>query len=93
MASTRETGLTTEDAERRLADVGPNLLVPEMWRPTALHWLVVGLIDPMVVLLLIAGVAYVIPIAAADALREVRAEHVLDRLNELTALTVTDGGN
>jgi len=95
-------GLTTREAERRLTEVGPNLLVPVSRRPTALRWVVVGLTDPMVILLLLAGVAYVIladfvdaaivlvaiiPIALVGAALEVRAERALDRLKELTALT------
>src|SRR5579884_2359446 len=87
-----ETGLSTEEARRRLARYGPNRLVAERRRPLLLEWLLRPLADPMVLLLLAAGVTYlilrdyvdaaivlisVVPIALVSTILEVRAEHAL----------------
>ncbi len=98
-----ETGLTTEEARRRLALYGPNRLVVERRRPMLLEWLIRPLSDPMVLLLVVAGVTYlilrdyvdaavvliaVVPIALVSTILEVRAERALERLKQLTAPTV-----
>ena len=94
-------GLTTEEAGRRRAQDGPNVIVPsdprDRWRR-----LLGPLADPMVALLLIAAPTYLligettdavvalvalVPIAAVGWLLEARAEHTLDALRALTAPT------
>ncbi|HEX5417404.1 MAG TPA: cation-transporting P-type ATPase, partial [Chloroflexota bacterium] len=99
---TREAGLTTGEAQRRLVDYGPNLLVPETRRPPLIQWILHPLADPMVVLLLVAGTGYIflrdyldavivlvalVPIALIGAVLELRAEHALEALRQLTAPT------
>src|SRR5579884_2826456 len=85
-------GLTTEEARKRLARYGPNRLVAERRRPLLLEWLIRPLSDPMVLLLLAAGITYlilrdyvdaaivlisVVPIALVSTILELRAEHAL----------------
>jgi Ca2+-transporting ATPase len=99
MSSRAAPGLTTTEAEARLKRYGPNDLVPQEAR----HWwtpIIHALTDPMVLLLLAAGLVYVflqeyrdgivllvalLPIVAMDLLLEVRAERTLDRLRSLAA--------
>jgi Ca2+-transporting ATPase len=99
-APTRETGLTSEEAKKRLDEYGPNRLVVERRRPPFVEWLIRPFTDPMVVLLLVAGITYlflqdyvdativliaVIPIALVSTILEIRAERALDQLKRLTA--------
>lgn len=96
-------GLTSAEAEARLARDGPNRLVPEP-RGRRLKRLAGPLADPMVVLLLVAAPTYLligdtadaivafaalVPIAAVGWLLESRAERTLDRLRRLTAPVAT----
>jgi len=95
------TGLTTSEAQRRLARDGPNTIVPE-GRAGRLKRLLGPLTDPMVALLLLAAPTYLLigettdavvalialgPIAAVGWLLESRAERTLERLRRLTAPT------
>ena len=95
-------GLTSQEARVRLAEHGPNLLVPAGRRPTLLRWIVRPLADPMVLLLLVAGGAYlvlrdyvdaivilvaVVPITLVTVVLEARAERTLEQLRTLTAPT------
>ncbi|HEU4642045.1 MAG TPA: cation-translocating P-type ATPase [Gemmatimonadaceae bacterium] len=97
-------GLTTREADALLARHGPNLLVPERRRTRLLLWLLRPLVDPMTVLLLVAGAIYaalgdrvdaivvlaaLAPIAAVTLVLESRSERALERLRRLTAPTVT----
>ena len=59
-------GLTRAEAERRLADVGPNAL-PEAPRLSPLARVLAQLRDPMILLLLAAGLLTVLVADAADA--------------------------
>lgn len=101
-ATTIETGLTTAEARKRLAEYGPNRLVAERRRPPLIEWLVRPFTDPMVLLLIAAGITYLflldyvdaavvlvaaVPIALVSTILEVRAERALDRLKQLTAPT------
>jgi Ca2+-transporting ATPase len=95
-------GLTTEEAERRLARFGPNSVVPEAKRTglTALLRRVVT--DPMTILLLVAAPTYLalrdyvsaavvlaalVPVTAVTVVLEARAERALTELNRRAALT------
>jgi Ca2+-transporting ATPase len=90
-------GLTTAEATARLQIYGANELIPEAhqhwWKPF-LH----AITDPMVLLLLIAGTAYLLlreyfdgmvllvallPLVAMDLALELRAEHTLANLRSL----------
>lgn len=99
-----ERGLSIDEAQQRLRDVGPNQLVPETRRAPWLAWLIRPFADPMVLLLLGAGVVYLylrdtldaatvlvalVPIALVSVVLEARAEQALDRLRHLTAPTAT----
>jgi Ca2+-transporting ATPase len=97
-----ERGLTGSEAAARLAASGPNRLVPERIAAGRLRKLVRPLLDPMVLLLLVASPVYVligdyvdavvvfvalVPIAAVGWILEQRAERALERLRALTAPT------
>jgi Ca2+-transporting ATPase len=92
-------GLTTDEAARRLASIGPNTIVPSDGQKGLRRWLRM-VADPMVVLLLLAAVIYaalgevknavvmsiaLVPILAVDVVLEGRAERTLDKLRRLTA--------
>ncbi len=94
-------GLSAEEAARRLAADGPNVLVPQA-RGTRWRRLLGPLADPMVALLLVAAPTYLligdstdaivvfvalVPIAGVGWLLEARAERTLERLRNLTAPT------
>ncbi|HET9017457.1 MAG TPA: cation-transporting P-type ATPase [Thermomicrobiaceae bacterium] len=94
--------MTSQEARARLAAYGPNLLVPAGRRSTLLRWLLKPLADPMVLLLLVAGGAYlllrdyadaivilvaVVPITLVTVVLESRAERTLEQLRSLTAPT------
>jgi Ca2+-transporting ATPase len=95
-------GLTSAEARARLAEHGPNVAVPTRRHPRVWEWLVRGFADPMTMLLLVAGVTYlllgdttsaivafgaIVPLAATGFVLETRAEHALDELARLTAPT------
>ncbi|MBI4321330.1 MAG: cation-transporting P-type ATPase [Chloroflexi bacterium] len=95
----RRKGLTTEEAERRRARYGPNILAPDRREPL-LARLLRPLRDPMALLLLGAGLIYLvlgdyrnagvmflalIPIAFIDFALEARAERALAGLRRLVA--------
>ena len=92
-------GLTTAEAQLRLARYGPNDLVPLARSPGALTWLRRVITDPMVVLLLVAGIVYVsvrdfgdaavslialVAISAVSVVLELRTERALAALQRLT---------
>ncbi|MDP9320185.1 MAG: cation-translocating P-type ATPase [Chloroflexota bacterium] len=92
-------GLTTAEAQLQLARHGPNDLVPLARSPDALTWLRRVITDPMVVLLLVAGVVYVsvrdfgdaavslialVAISAVTVVLELRTERALAALQRLT---------
>jgi Ca2+-transporting ATPase len=94
-----EVGLDHAEAARRLARDGPNDLVPET-RARTVRRLLQPLLDPMVLLLLVAAPTYlalgdrreavvsvvaVAPIAAIGWLLESRATHALDALRRASA--------
>ena len=94
-------GLTSSEAGRRLAEHGPNLAVSERSRPRA-DWARRAFADPMTLLLLVAGPAYlalgdttsalvafvaIVPLAATGFVLERRAERALDELARLSAPT------
>lgn len=98
----REVGLTGAEAALRLASTGPNRLVPERATTNRLRRLLKPLLDPMVLMLLIAAPVYVVigdyidaivvlialvPIAAVGWFLERRAERALERLRSLTTPT------
>ncbi|HUX87983.1 MAG TPA: cation-transporting P-type ATPase [Chloroflexota bacterium] len=102
--SARAGGLSSSRARQLLAEVGPNRLVPSDGRPSLIAWLARALADPMVLLLLVAGVTYlvlgdqfdaivvlvaVVPIVGVGLLLEARAERALDQLKQLIAPTAT----
>ena len=93
-------GLTRAEAARLLARVGPNTLVPSGRKISVLVLLGRLVTDPMVLLLLVAGVTYLwlgdrfdaavalgalVPIFLVNAVLEIRAERALDALRELAA--------
>ena len=95
-------GLSTTEARRRLREYGPNQLVATTKRRSLLTWLLRPISDPMVLLLVVAGVAYVVlgdlinasvvlisvvPIALVSLVLETRAEQALEGLRRLTAPT------
>ena len=97
-----EPGLTSAEASARLAEVGPNQIVPQSRGPNVLVWLLRPLVDPMVALLLAASATYialgdypdaivtliaVLPITLVSLVLEVRAERTLEQLKRLTAAT------
>ncbi|HVC32094.1 MAG TPA: cation-transporting P-type ATPase [Chloroflexota bacterium] len=97
-----ESGLTSGEAQRRLSEYGANRIVPEKRRLPLIGWLLHPFTDPMVVLLVVAGIAYLflrdfvdavivlvalVPIALVSTVLEVRAERTLGRLSQLTAPT------
>lgn len=97
-------GLTSEQARARLAQYGPNRLVPEARRPVLLVWLLRPLTDPMAALLLIAGLTYatlreyldaavtllaLVPVVLVTLVLEWRAERALEHLRRLAAPAAT----
>ena len=95
-------GLSSAEARARLSRYGPNVLAPERGR-TYWRWLQ-PLVDPMVIILLVAGTIFVvlgetmegttmllatIPLILVDLILEVRAERTLDRLREMASPRVT----
>jgi len=93
--------LSTAEAVARLATDGPNRLVPDR-RGSRIRKLLEPLLDPMVILLLVAAptyfaighttdgivtVAALVPIAAVSWVLERRAEKSLEQLRRLTAPT------
>ena len=96
-------GLSSAQAAARLAEDGPNVIVPEA-RASRWKRLLGPLADPMVALLLVAAPTYLLigettdavvafvalgPIAAVGWLLEARAERTLVQLRRMTALTAT----
>ena len=96
-------GLSRSEVAERLARYGPNLLAPERVGSRWYSWLR-PLIDPMVLLLLFAGLVFlalgergdasvmliaIIPVVAVDLALETRAEQALKRLRQLAAPRVT----
>ena len=94
-------GLSSVEATARLAADGPNRVVPEH-TGSRLRALIEPLLDPMVVLLLVAAPTYfaighvsdgvvtcvaLVPIAAVSWVLERRAEKTLEQLRRLTAPT------
>jgi Ca2+-transporting ATPase len=99
-----QNGLTSQEAQARLGEYGPNRLVPERRRLPVVAWLLRPLADPMVVLLLIAGTTYfilgdhfdalailvaLVPIFLVTLILETRAERALEKLKRLTAPMAT----
>ncbi len=99
-----EYGLSSPEAAARLAEHGPNILVPEQGHVTLAGWLLRPFTDPMVGLLLGAGLIFfvlgdyfdtaivliaVVPIALVSLLLEIRAERTLEQLKRLAAPTAT----
>lgn len=97
-----ESGLSPEDVRERLQRFGFNHLVPVAEDHGFLHWVLKAVADPMAVLLLAAGVTYLvvgdhldaavalaalIPITAVTLVLEFRAERTLDQLKRMTAPT------
>jgi Ca2+-transporting ATPase len=100
--TTSSAGLSSAEAAARLAQDGPNVIVPEA-RGRRVTRLLGPLADPMVALLLVAAPTYLLigdttdavvafvalgPIAAVGWLLEARAERTLAQLRRLTAPTV-----
>ena len=99
-----ELGLTREQVRERLQEHGRNQLVPERRAPTLLRWILRAVADPMAVLLLVAGGAYLalgegldaavalaalVPITLVTVVLEFRAERTLEQLKRMTAPTAT----
>jgi P-type Ca2+ transporter type 2C len=93
-------GLTTAEAQLRLAQYGPNDLVPPTRPPGPFTWLRRVLTDPMAVLLLVAGAVYLsvgdvgdavvslialVAITAVSVVLELRTERALQSLQRLTS--------
>ncbi len=96
-------GLTTSEAGERLAEHGPNRLIPTKRRAFVPRWLLRAITDPMAILLLLAAPTYfligdttdgvialvaLVPVAGVGWLLEARAARVLDSLRSLTSPTV-----
>ena len=96
-------GLSQAQVAERLARFGPNRLVPETVRQPWYEWLR-PLADPMVLLLLFAGVVFlllgdvgdgavmlaaIVPVVAVDVALETRAEQALKHLRQLAAPRAT----
>jgi P-type Ca2+ transporter type 2C len=94
-------GLSSPEAARRLAEHGPNILVPRSRFSALLHWLKT-LADPMTLLLLVAAVVYfalgeerdawvlivsIIPIFAVDLFLEARTDRALKGIRAMTVRT------
>ncbi len=99
-ASPEPLGLTTAEAHRRLAQHGPNDLVPPARLPGLFTWVRRVLTDPMVLLLLVAGTVYLsvgdvgdaavsvialVAITAVSVVLELRTERALQSLQRLTS--------
>jgi Ca2+-transporting ATPase len=95
-------GLSSTEARGRLAQFGPNVLVPEHARAGAIQTILQAATDPMAILLLIASPTYallgdypsaaftaaaIVPVTAVDVFLEHRAETALQQLRRMTALT------
>lgn len=91
-------GLSEEEALRRLRAFGPNLLVPRKSRTSLWTWVLRLLVDPMVLLLAVAGGTYailgdrfdavvvgiaLIPIFLVTAILEYRSDRALEQLNAI----------
>ena len=94
-----EEGLSPAEVVDRLARYGPNVLAARR-RASALQRLLRPLSDPMVLLLLVAGLVFlalgerrdaivmlvaIVPVVLVDVALEARAERTLERLRELAA--------
>ncbi len=94
-------GLSSAEAEKRLLEFGPNILVPLSPLAGLWHWLKT-LSDPMILLLLLAALVYfllgetrdgwvlvgsIVPILLVDLALETRASRALKKIRELTAPT------
>ena len=99
-ASPEPLGLTAAEALLRLAQYGPNDLVPPTRTPGPFTWLRRVLTDPMAVLLLVAGGVYLsvgdvgdavvslialVAITAVSVVLELRTERALQSLQRLTS--------
>jgi Ca2+-transporting ATPase len=95
-------GLSSKEANERLAHFGPNSVVPEVKRTGIAALLRRVLTDPMTILLLIAAPTYLalrdylsasvvlaalVPVTAVTVILEARAERALAELNRRAALT------
>lgn len=91
-------GLGQREAEARLLQAGPNVLVPQASPASLLTWLVRLIADPMVILLAVAGGTYamlgdrfdaivvavaLLPIFLVTAVLEYRSDRALERLNAI----------
>lgn len=91
-------GLDAQEAQARLLASGPNVLVPQPSRASLLAWVLRLVLDPMVILLALAGGTYAIlgdrfdaivvgvallPIFCVTAVLEFRSDRALERLNEI----------
>ena len=92
-------GLSDADAALRLREFGPNVLVPKRKVGGLWSWIVRLIVDPMVILLVVAGATYaflgdrfdafvvaaaLVPIFAVTSILEFRSDRALERLNELS---------
>ncbi len=102
MSSETMQGLTSAEAAKLLARYGPNDLVPRKRRGRVFAWLLKPFLDPMAVLLIVAGSTYLFlgdvadaavtlaalaPITIVTLVLEARAERALERLKDLTSPT------
>ena len=91
-------GLASQEAQARFLASGPNELVPQASRASLLTWLLRLVLDPMVILLAVAGGTYAVlgdhfdaivvgvallPIFLVTAVLEFRSDRALERLNEI----------
>lgn len=103
IAADIHTGLSTAEAQKRLQEWGPNVLVPKPRFAVLAHWLQT-LGDPMILLLLSAAAVYfllgegrdgwvlvgsILPILGVDVALEARTGRALRKIRELTAPTAT----
>ncbi len=94
----RDQGLTHSEAAARLATAGANELVPRRKAGSVFAWILRLIVDPMVILLAIAGITYVVlgdrfdavvvslallPIFFVTAVLEFRSDRALERLREV----------
>lgn len=91
-------GLREEEAQVRLQQYGPNILVPRASRASLATWLLRLVLDPMVLLLAVAGGTYgvlgdrfdaivvgvaLLPIFLVTAVLEYRSDRALEQLNAI----------